>query len=61
MTLKFGSETLPRESIVIDFKEMTIQNKEGSEQNIKELFAIEAVSSAELCFFILQSDVEFLK
>ena len=61
MTLKFGKETLKSEKIVIDFKEMMIKNEDGSEQNIKELFAIEAVSSAELCFFILHSDVEFLK
>ena len=36
---------------------MALEKREG---DLKEFYAIDAVDSAHLCFFILQSDVNFL-
>ena len=37
---------------------MELERKEGS---LKKFYAIDAVDTADLCFIILQSDVNFLK
>ena len=59
MTLKVADQDPIVEDIVVDFKKKEIRSPEGQEPNV-ECYAIEAVDTAELMFFILQSDVSYL-
>ena len=60
LTFKGKKEKKYDAPIQIDFKEMEIKNSGGSEKTIKEFYAIDAVDTADIYFFILQKDVNFL-
>ena len=59
MTLKIADQDPIVEDIVVDFKLKEIRSPEGQEPNV-DCHATEAVDTAELMFFILQSDVSYL-
>lgn len=48
------------EKVEIDFEKRTIESREDENRDT-EMYAVEAVDQAELCFFILQGDVSFIK
>ena len=47
--------------VSINFDKMIIENAGGVEKEIKEFYAIEAVDTAELKYFILQPDVTLIE
>lgn len=49
------------EEIVVNFKDKEIKQAPGYPPHIESFYAIEAVDQAELCFFILQRDVTFVR
>ena len=49
------------EEIEVNYKKREIKPAEGMGGNIEEFYAIEAVDQAELCFFVLQRDVTYVK
>ena len=55
--LTFSGEAPRQHEVLIDFKQMQIENGLQRERLIDEFSAIEAVDTAQLIFFILQPDV----
>ena len=58
MNLRHDNKNLDSFPIKINFNDMTIENKEKS---IEEFYAIDAVDTAELKYFILQPDVALIE
>ena len=59
--LKFGDEPTIQHEVVMDFNTMKIDNAPSQEKFIKEFYAVEAVDTAELTYFILQPDVSVVE
>lgn len=61
MKLKIGKGEEIKHRVEIDFNKMTISSAEGTEKEIEEFYAIEAVDTAQLKYFILQPDVALIE